>query len=168
MDVAKPTRKNTKNWQKLNVGEPDWFLDLYTKIVQSESKVLLPCLNGDSMMRLHEMQVRMTPVLWWAITGTSSSTKAHVITTTIGVSTMVIPDGDSSFTWSKIAGQKSFNESVLRILPLSSHAFLLGTHIMSRWSESFSTTSLIIPVFSSTTPLPASVPLPVKVEFRRH
>lgn len=49
------------------------------------------------MMRLHEMQVRMTPVLRWAITGSTSSTKTHVIATTIGVSTMVIPNGDNFF-----------------------------------------------------------------------
>lgn len=35
--------------------------------------VTKPCLNGDTMMRLHEVQVRVAPVLWWAIAGPSSA-----------------------------------------------------------------------------------------------
>lgn len=49
------------------------------------------------------------------------------------------------------------------IIPVSSHAFLLGTHVMSGWSEFLPSSSVIIPVFSTTAPLPAPVPLPGKL-----
>lgn len=46
------------------------------------------------MMRLHEMQVRMAPMLRWAIAGPPSTTITQVISPTVRVSTMVIPARD--------------------------------------------------------------------------
>lgn len=66
------------------------------------------------------------------------------------------------FTLKKTDVQISLNESPFMFLPFSSHAFLLGTHVVSWWRESFPASSLIIPVLSSTTPLPTPVPLSVK------
>lgn len=53
-----------------------------------------PRLNGNAMMWLHEVQVRMAPMLWWAIAGSSSTAITQVISPTVRVSTMVIPARD--------------------------------------------------------------------------
>lgn len=60
---------------------------------------LLPRLDGDAMMRLHEVHVRVAPVLRGAIAGpssssTSSSTITQVISSTVRVCPVVIPDRD--------------------------------------------------------------------------
>ena len=129
---------------------------------------LSPCLNGDTMMRLHYVQIRVAPVLGWSIAGPSSTTSTttttitHVISPTVGVSTMVIPARwhTKEFENQKKLVVEKVEEWLLLFSPISSHAFLLGTHVMSRWGESLPTTSVVIPVLSTTTPFPASVPLP--------
>lgn len=115
-------------------------------------------------MRLHEVQVRMAPVLWWAIAGTSSTTVTHVISTTVRVYAMVIParDGLKTLGDSRYYSKKDRTSSLLQISPVSPHAFLLGAHVVSWWGESLPSTSVIIPVLTAAPPFPASVPLPGK------
>lgn len=51
-------------------------------------------------MRLHEMQVRVAPVLRGAITGASSATVTQVVPSSVGVATMIIPGSDRAKVFS--------------------------------------------------------------------
>lgn len=66
---------------------------------------LSPCLNGYAMMRLHEMQVRMAPMLWWAIAGPPATTITQVISYAVRVSTVIIPARDRQ----KILSNRSYH-----------------------------------------------------------
>lgn len=92
-----------------------------------------PGLNGDPMVRLHEVHVRVTPGLRGGIAGSSTASITKIIATMVRVASMVIP--------------------------VSPHALLLGAHVMTWRGESLSSASLIVPVLSSTAPLTAPVPL---------
>lgn len=48
------------------------------------------------MMRLHEMQVRVAPVLRGAVTGAPSAAVTQVISSSVGIATMIIPGRDAS------------------------------------------------------------------------
>lgn len=92
-----------------------------------------PGLDGDSMMGLHQVHVRVTPRLRRGIAGSSTATITQIIATMVRVASMVIP--------------------------VSPHALLLGAHVMSGRGESLSSASLVVPVLPSAAPLSAPVPL---------
>lgn len=48
------------------------------------------------MMRLHQMHIRMAPVLRGAVAGPASPSIAHVVPSSVGVSSVVVPVGDRS------------------------------------------------------------------------
>lgn len=56
------------------------------------SQLSSPCLDGDAMVRLHEVQIRVAPGLWRSVAGASATTIAQVIPPMVGISAMVIPD----------------------------------------------------------------------------
>lgn len=60
-------------------------------MVANQPHHLSPRLYGDAMMRLHEVQVRVAPVLRWAVTGAPSAAVAQVISSSVGIATMIIP-----------------------------------------------------------------------------
>lgn len=112
-------------------------------------------------MRLHQVQVRVAPVLWWGVAGASTTSVSQVVSPMVRVSTMVVPaQGQTEELRGAGTSCKDGRKVLQLISPVSSHAFLLWTHVMSGWGESLPTTSLIIPVLSTATPFPAPVPLP--------
>lgn len=77
--------------------EDEWDSNLQSSDIILIIKKTLPGLNRDSMMGLHYGYVRMTPMLRGAITWPTSAaanttTITHIISTTVRISTVVIPD----------------------------------------------------------------------------
>lgn len=59
----------------------------------NDQTVPLPGLDGDCVLRLHEVNIGVTPGLWGSVTGSSASSSiTQIITSMIRISTMIIPE----------------------------------------------------------------------------
>lgn len=88
MDVAEPAGKQMLGWMGGKTEVRD--------VGGGQSHDLSPGLYGDAMMRLHEVQVRVAPVLRGAIAGASTAAVAQVVPSSVGIAPVIIPGSDRS------------------------------------------------------------------------